>query len=151
MDQTNWRELNEELRYEIKGRVLECNGPVIRASLPGAAIGDRVQIGSTRSAKLGIVTGYNKEQTSIVSIDGNDGIRTGAKVQLLPGRLSLNIPENSLGLALSPSGEILDGSTLSPKSLLKLEYRKVSLHSRSAKTIKFNSGVNIVDSLLRAA
>ena len=66
MSINSWEKLSEKLRFQISGQVIECNGPALRVSLPGAAIGDQVLIGIGATSKFGIVTGYNEYLTSIV-------------------------------------------------------------------------------------
>jgi len=151
MSRTSWKELSEENRFEISGRVIESNGPVLKVSLPGAAIGSRVQIGLLSTEKLGLVTGYNEHATSVVCYDGNQGLRPGAKVRLLPGKHSIDIPLNSLGLALSATGEILDGPISKETLNIPLEDQKIPLKSRSEEVTRFNSGVSAIDLLLPVA
>lgn len=144
-------QLVEQLRFEISGQVAECSESAIRAYLPGAAIGDQVGFGPSRRGKMGIITSYNSELASAVCIDGNDGIRTGEKVYLVPSKLQISIPENPLGLAISATGEILDGEQ-SPRNLkINLSNAQVNIGSRSSKIERFDSGINAVDSLLPVA
>lgn len=146
------KNLEELSRFEISGQVLECCGTTIRAYLPGAAIGDQVRFGPTRiGGKIGIVTGYDSQFTSIVCIEGNAGIRTGEKVHLVPGEIQIRIPADPLGMAISASGAILDGRSTLRTSEIKISNGLVELRSRSSKIERFDTGINVIESLFPIA
>jgi type III secretion protein N (ATPase) len=104
--------------YRVRGRVTELTGLVIKASVPGARVGELVLIqGHGRAAVKAEVVGFQGDEVMLMPLGELYGI--GPDSEVLPtGRpLSIKCGEALLGRVLNGIGEPMDGKPL-PEGLI---------------------------------
>ncbi len=95
---------------QVRGRVLEVTGLVVRASVPDAVVGELVQIrlrdGSVMPAE---VVGFDGEMAVLMPLGGVAGIGPSAEVESTGEPLSVQCGDDLLGRVLDGLGRPIDG------------------------------------------
>jgi ATP synthase in type III secretion protein N len=102
--------LDDVSPVKVRGRVTELTGLVLRASFPGARIGDHVKILRRGMGPLGAeVVGFSKEQALLMPLGDTDGVGPDSLVEGDGGALTLRCGPALLGRVLDGLGHPMDG------------------------------------------
>ncbi|MCA9668851.1 MAG: FliI/YscN family ATPase [Myxococcales bacterium] len=98
----------------VRGRVTALTGLVLRATMPGVRVGDRVEIarGSGLSALGAEVVGFSGEQVVLMPLGETAGVGPDSLVEASGGPLEVGVGEQLLGRVLDGLGEPIDGRPL---------------------------------------
>ena len=89
----------------VHGQLKAVNGPLLRASLPGARMGTRARVGNVRCEVVGI----EGSDCHLLPLDSVDGLTIGAPVSLEYGRLRVPVGPALIGRIVDPMGQPMDG------------------------------------------
>ncbi len=160
----NLSRINEEIKsvtpVTIKGRLLEISGPVLRATVTGAAIGDLVSIKTRRESKkedgstrlLAQVVGFSRHVVVLSPLSPPRDIVPGAEVELLREPLQVFLGPHLLGTVINALGEELYREETTPPPLPS--YRASIFNSAPSPLIRkpidqvFVTGVRAIDTFL---
>lgn len=144
--------LDDADSVEVRGRVQEVTGLVVRASVPDAAIGDLVRIERTRGGRLPAeVVGFEGEDVVLMPLGSVDGIGPGAQVQATGEPLTIQCGEALLGRVLDGLGRPLDdgppieGSEFEPWAIMREPPHPLK---RQRITEPLSMGIRVIDGLL---
>lgn len=98
-------------RLEAEGRVRSAVGTLVRATLPGAAVGEQAEITTVNGTLRAEIVGFEDATVLLVPLGPLDGVRPGAQVRLLATRPQLMACRALLGRVLDALGRPLDGGT----------------------------------------
>lgn len=102
--------LDEVSAIQIRGRVKEVTGLVIKATVPDAAIGDVVRIRRRgQDVQLAEVVGFKDELAILMPLGDVDGIGPQAEVEGTGKPFSIRCGEGLLGRVLDGLGQPIDG------------------------------------------
>lgn len=94
----------------VEGRVRAVRGLSVRASIPGARVGDRAQIVRRDAPPLACeVIAFDDEVVTLLAFDACVGVGPGDLVRPLPGGATVRCGDGLLGRVLDGQGEPLDG------------------------------------------
>ena len=94
----------------VRGRVQEVTGLVVRASVPGAAVGDLVHMERERGGRLPAeVVGFEGEEVVLMPLGRVEGISPGAEVEPTGEPLAIRCGEGLLGRVVDGLGRPIDG------------------------------------------
>ena len=97
-------------QVEVRGRVSEVTGLVVRASVPEAAVGDLVHVERDRGDRLPAeVVGFQGEDVVLMPLGALEGISPGAQVSATGKPLTISCGESLLGRVLDGLGRPIDG------------------------------------------
>jgi len=137
---------------EVRGRVQEVTGLIVRASVPDAAVGDLVRVDRTRGGRLPAeVVGFEGEDVVLMPLGSVEGIGPGAQVQATGDPLTIQCGEGLLGRVLDGLGRPIDGGS----SLEGPEYEKWPIMREPPHPLKrqritepLSMGIRVIDGLL---
>lgn len=155
---------------QIAGKVLSVSGPVVRAALAGAAIGDFARIQSrqpqshlagptdaTRSGLICQVVGFSDSAALLCPLGSTRGIVSGSRVTLERNSLEIVLGKHLCGTVLDSMGRIIGRrqvklSSEMPHSMPKVRSSFFSSApaalSRLPITDQFVTGVRAIDALV---
>ncbi|MBK6848283.1 MAG: FliI/YscN family ATPase [Proteobacteria bacterium] len=135
----------------VSGRITELVGLTLRASLPGARVGDYVTIARGGAAGLGAeVVGFSGEQVLLMPLGEVQGLGASSRVINSGQRLSLRCGPALLGQVLDALGQPWDGRARLPRDLQPwaLDRPPPDPLTRPAITRPLALGVRAIDGLL---
>lgn len=144
--------LEEAETVEVRGRVREVTGLVVRATVPEAAVGDLVRVERERGAELPAeVVGFEGEDAVLMPLGGVEGIGPGAQVEATGEPLSIQCGEPLLGRVLDGLGRPLDdGPPLEGSEFERWAIMREPPHplERDRITEPLGLGIRVIDGLL---
>lgn len=93
----------------VRGRVREVTGLIVRASVPGASVGELVKIHCKHEVKLAEVVGFRGELAVLMPLGDVDGIGPDAEVESTGQPLEILCGQGLLGRVLDGLGQPIDG------------------------------------------
>ena len=103
-------QLEEVDQVEVRGRVREVTGLVVRASVPQAAVGDLVRIERERGSRLPAeVVGFEDEDVVLMPLGDVGGTSPGAQVEPTGKPLTISCGRGLLGRVVDGLGRPIDG------------------------------------------
>ncbi len=156
------REIRTTTPVLTTGSITEVRGPSIKATIPGASVGDLVSIAMSRRTTtetptmLAQVAGFSEQQTVLSPFGSTDGITPGARVTLLNEPASMSLGPRLLGSVLDGLGQtILPNTGNATANMTHLPYERGSLDNNcpSALTRKpvdsvFSTGIRAIDAFI---
>ena len=135
-----------------RGRVREVTGLVVRASVPGIAVGDLVRIHCRGGqVKLAEVVGFSDELAVLMPLGDVAGIGPDAEVEPTGQPLSIQCGEGLLGRVLDGVGRPIDGGPDCAAGLSRPGRscaRRPTRSSASASPSPLSMGIRAIDGLL---
>lgn len=128
--------------FEIEGHITECRGGVVRATLPGARIGDLVLVDQTKLAKVG---GVLEGAVLLTLLDNPEGLSIGSKVSSTNSQLFCPWSPELLGQCLNAFGSPLTERRFIPTSRIPLKLAERPLISRATLRTPLLTGVPALD------
>ncbi len=99
-----------EATVEVRGRVREVTGMIVRAVVPDAAVGDLVEVDTAdRGRTLAEVVGFRDELAVLMPLGSVDGIGPSAEVRTTGEPFSIRVGDGLLGRVLNGLGQPIDG------------------------------------------
>lgn len=139
--------------YNIKGKVTELTGLVVRAVVPGVKIGELVFIEPLHSKKAikAEVVGFKDNEVLLMPLGDLEGIGLGNDVIPTGHSLTVRVGEELLGRILDGLGEPLDEETKGPLKC-EIEYpvhqAPPKALTRKRVTEPISLGIKAIDSML---
>ena len=131
------------------GSVDEVTGLVIRASVPGAALGEIVRIDRRDRAPLAAeVVGFRGEQAVVLPLGDVAGVAPASGVSRTGAPLAIRCGEDLLGRVLDGIGAPRDGGPPLTGELWAVDRAAPPALSRPAVTLPQPTGVRVVDAML---
>ncbi|MDP9016859.1 MAG: hypothetical protein M3N19_00875 [Candidatus Eremiobacteraeota bacterium] len=130
------------------GSVVDAHAGLVRAALPGAAVGDGVRIAAGEAMIRGIVHGVTSGTAVILPHGSIDGIVCGDSVTTTPAALSLPLGMCGLGRAFDASGTPLDGLPPVRGKATRIDARAPTPAQRLAIDEPLWTGIKAIDGLL---
>ena len=93
----------------LTGRVRSVSGLVITASVPGARVGDMVEVTAPKGALLAQVVGINQGAVTLLPLGETTGIGPNSEVTTTNRRLSIQMGDHLMGRVLDGLGRPIDG------------------------------------------
>ena len=132
----------------IIGSVTDANAGLVRAHLPGAAIGEGVAIHAGQRVIRGIVRGVAHDVATIAPSGAIDGVVAGDVTTTLPAALTLPLGMSALGRAFDSCGAPLDGGGAIVGIERNIQPDPPSAAQRLAIASPLWTGVRAIDALL---
>lgn len=145
--------LSEVSTYNIKGKVTELTGLVVRAVVPGVRIGELcfIEPYHTKQAIKAEVVGFKDQEVLLMPLGDLEGIGLGNNVIPTGHSLTVRVGNNLLGRILDGMGEPLDEETKGPLHC-DVEYpvhaSPPDALSRQRVTAPISLGIKSIDSML---
>ncbi len=136
---------------EVRGRVTELTGLLIRAAVPGARIGELCLIHSPHRAKVlrAEVVGFRGSEVLLMPLGEVSDVAMGAEVVPTGSSLTIRVGENLLGRVLDGLGEPLDGLGAIEDGVEKtVSARPPYPMKRKRVTSQLKTGIRALDGLL---
>ncbi len=136
---------------EVRGRVTELVGLLIRAAVPGARIGELCLIHSPHRAKVlrAEVVGFRGSEVLLMPLGDVSDVAMGAEVVPTGTSLTIRVGENLLGRVLDGLGEPIDGKDSIEDGVEKIvAARPPDPMKRQRVTKQLKTGVRALDGLL---
>lgn len=136
---------------EVRGRVTELTGLLIRAAVPGARIGELCLIHSPHRAKVlrAEVVGFRGSEVLLMPLGEVSDVAMGAEVVPTGSSLTIRVGEDLLGRVLDGLGEPLDGLGPIEDGVEKaVSARPPDPMKRKRVTQQLKTGVRALDGLL---
>ncbi len=136
---------------EVRGRVTELIGLLIRAAVPGARVGELCLIHSPHRAKTlrAEVVGFRGSEVLLMPLGDVSDVAMGAEVVPTGTSLTIRVGDNLLGRVLDGLGEPLDGKGAIEDSLEKtVAARPPDPMKRQRVTKQLKTGIRSLDGLL---
>ena len=130
------------------GSVIDAHAGLVRANLPGVAIGDGVHIHAGEAMIRGFVQSLSNGAAMITPRGAIEGIVAGDMVSSTPAALTLPLGMAALGRAFDSSGRPLDARGPIDGLQTRLESRAPGADERAAVCSPLWTGVRVVDGLL---
>jgi type III secretion protein N (ATPase) len=145
-------QLDDAEQVEVRGRVNEVTGLVVRASVPEVAVGDLVHIQRKRGDRLPAeVVGFADEDVVLMPLGSLDGIGPGAQVEATGEPLTIQCGEPLLGRVLDGLGRAIDeGPPLVGPGFEDWKIMRQPPHPlrRDRITEPLQTGIRVIDGLL---
>ncbi|MFO0627389.1 MAG: hypothetical protein U0325_17395 [Polyangiales bacterium] len=141
-------------RLPVEGRVRAVRGLTVRASFPGARVGDRAEILRRDAPALACeVIAFDDAEITLLAFDACVGVGPGDPVRPLPGEATVPCGEALLGRVLDGQGAPLDGRgpLRGPTVLRPVRADAPSPLSRAPVREVMATGVRVLDGLLPLA
>ncbi len=136
----------------VTGRVTEICGLVVRAELPGAELGEVVQIARPGSPPLlAEAVGFRQHDVVLMPLGGLAGIAADSAVLATGAPLSIRCGDDLLGRVLDGLGQPLDGGPPIEGETWEVDRAAPSPYSRPTHAAPFATGVRAIDGLLSLA
>ncbi|MEO8702819.1 MAG: FliI/YscN family ATPase [Kofleriaceae bacterium] len=134
------------------GTVEEITGLVVRASVPGVALGELVRIERRDGQLLGAeVVGFRGEQAVLLPLGELAGIAPASPVWRTGAPLAIRCGDDLLGRVLDGIGDPVDGGAELAGEVWAVDRAAPAALSRPALTAPQPTGVRAIDSLLTLA
>jgi type III secretion system H+-transporting two-sector ATPase len=136
---------------EVRGRVTELIGLLIRAAVPGARVGELCLIYSPHRAKVlrAEVVGFRGSEVILMPLGDVSDVAMGAEVVPTGTSLTIRVGEGLLGRVLDGLGEPLDGKGVIEDAVDKtVSARPPDPMKRQRVTKQLKTGVRALDGLL---
>jgi len=136
---------------EVRGRVTELTGLLIRAAVPGARIGELCLIYSPHRAKVlrAEVVGFRGSEVLLMPLGEVSDVAMGAEVVPTGSSLTIRVGEDLLGRVLDGLGEPIDGLGAIEDGVEKtVSARPPDPMKRKRVTQQLKTGVRALDGLL---
>ena len=91
------------------GRVQSAVGTLIRASLPGAAVGELAEVRTGRGPLRAEVVGFEGGEVLLMPLGPMTGVAPGARVNLIARRRQIRVGRGLRGRIVDPAGAPIDG------------------------------------------
>lgn len=130
------------------GAVVEARAGLIRARLPGAAVGEVVNVRSARESIRGVVCAVQRGSVTIVAHSAIEGVVCGDIIWSDPAALHLPLGMRLLGRAFDSSGVALDNEGMLSGRLTSIVREPLSPALRAPVTAPLWTGVRLIDGLL---
>lgn len=128
--------------YTNVGRVIECRGPVIRAVLPGAEIGEAAAIVTSHGKLLAVVSAFSDESVALSPLGSTNGIRVHDRVELIGENLEICFDDSQLDQVLEA---VPVPSSISGGTRISLDLSAIPLSSRAPLREQFLTGIRSID------
>ncbi len=136
---------------EVRGRVTELIGLLIRAAVPGARVGELCLIHSPHRAKVlrAEVVGFRGSEVILMPLGDVSDVAMGAEVVPTGTSLTIRVGEDLLGRVLDGLGEPLDGKGAIEDAVEKtVAARPPDPMKRQRVTKQLKTGIRALDGLL---
>ena len=136
---------------EVRGRVTELIGLLIRAAVPGARVGELCLIHSPHRAKVlrAEVVGFRGSEVLLMPLGDVSDVAMGAEVVPTGTSLTIRVGEGLLGRVLDGLGEPIDGKGAIDDAVDKIvSARPPDPMKRQRVTKQLKTGVRAMDGLL---
>lgn len=136
---------------EVRGRVTELIGLLIRAAVPGARVGELCLIHSPHRAKVlrAEVVGFRGSEVILMPLGDVSDVAMGAEVVPTGTSLTIRVGEDLLGRVIDGLGEPLDGKGAVEDAVEKaVAARPPDPMKRQRVTKQLKTGVRALDGLL---
>jgi type III secretion protein N (ATPase) len=136
---------------EVRGRVTELIGLLIRAAVPGARVGELCLIHSPHRAKVlrAEVVGFRGSEVILMPLGDVSDVAMGAEVVPTGTSLTIRVGEDLLGRVLDGLGEPLDGKGVIEDAVEKtVAARPPDPMKRQRVTKQLKTGIRAFDALL---
>ncbi len=136
---------------EVRGRVTELTGLLIRAAVPGARIGELCLIHSPHRAKVlrAEVVGFRGSEVLLMPLGEVSDVAMGAEVVPTGSSLTIRVGEDLLGRVLDGLGEPIDGLEQIEDGVEKsVSARPPDPMKRTRVTNQLKTGIRALDGLL---
>ncbi len=136
---------------EVRGRVTELTGLLIRAAVPGARIGELCLIHSPHRAKVlrAEVVGFRGSEVLLMPLGEVSDVAMGAEVVPTGSSLTIRVGDSLLGRVLDGLGEPLDGLGAIEDGVEKsVSARPPDPMKRTRVTNQLKTGIRALDGLL---
>lgn len=136
---------------EVRGRVTELIGLLIRAAVPGARVGELCLIHSPHRAKVlrAEVVGFRGSEVILMPLGDVSDVAMGAEVVPTGTSLTIRVGEDLLGRVLDGLGEPLDGKGTIEDAVEKIvAARPPDPMKRQRVTKQLKTGIRALDGLL---
>lgn len=136
---------------EVRGRVTELVGLLIRASVPGARVGELCLIHSPHRAKVlrAEVVGFRGSEVILMPLGDVSDVAMGAEVIPTGTSLTIKVGEDLIGRVLDGLGEPLDGKGIIEDAVDKVvSARPPDPMKRQRVTKQLKTGIKAFDALL---
>ncbi|MBC5816675.1 MAG: hypothetical protein GIW97_09050 [Candidatus Eremiobacteraeota bacterium] len=130
------------------GCVLDAHAGLIRAALPGAAVGNGVHIRAGEAMIRGVVQAVANGASTITPHGAIDGIVAGDLVITTPAALTLPLGMAALGRCLDSCGNALDGKGSPHGRATRIDIHAPLPSERSEVCAPLWTGVKVIDGLL---
>ncbi|MDQ6931058.1 MAG: ATP-binding cassette domain-containing protein, partial [Candidatus Eremiobacteraeota bacterium] len=130
------------------GSVTDANAGLVRALLPGAAIGDGAAIYAGQTIIRGVVRAVASDTATIAPSGAIDGIVAGDLATTLPAALRLPVGMAALGRAFDACGAAMDGGDRVGGMYRAIDAAPPSAAERSPVNAPLWTGVKAIDALL---
>jgi flagellum-specific ATP synthase len=131
----------------IMGRLVRVTGLILEASVPGARVGDFVEVGAGAQAVRAAVVGFRDHVALAVPYGGVDGLAPGARVVRI-GAAGIPVSAALVGRVVDPFGVPLDGGPEIVGEEVSVEAPAPPALSRAAIARPVETGVRAIDALL---
>ena len=145
--------LSEVSTYNLKGKVTELTGLVVRAVVPGVRIGELcfIEPYHAKQAIRAEVVGFRDQEVLLMPLGDLEGIGLGNNVIPTGHSLTVRVGDNLLGRVLDGMGEPLDEATKGPLHC-DMEYpvhaSPPEALTRQRVTAPISLGIKSIDSIL---
>ncbi|MCD9185726.1 MAG: type III secretion system ATPase SctN [Pyrinomonadaceae bacterium] len=136
---------------EVRGRVTELTGLLIRAAVPGARVGELCLIHSPHRAKVlrAEVVGFRGSEVVLMPLGDVSDVAMGAEVVPTGSSLTIRVGEDLLGRVVDGLGEPLDGKGLIEDAVEKIvSARPPDPMKRQRVTKQLKTGIRAMDGIL---
>jgi type III secretion protein N (ATPase) len=130
------------------GRVIDAHAGLIRAALPGAAVGAGVQIRAGQAMIRGVVQAVANGASTIAPLGAIDGIVSGDLVVTTPAALTLPLGMAALGRAIDSAGNPIDGKSAMCGRATRIDVQAPLASERTAIRAPLWTGVKVIDAFL---
>jgi len=142
------RRVDASTPVHSEGRVRGAVGTVVRADLPGAAIGELTRIRTARGEIEARVVGFDGAEVLLVPLGALDGIHSGSRVERVGRERELEIGPALRGCVLDAHGQILDGDGAGARRRWAVHRDPTAPLSRRPVNEIVTTGLRVVDGLL---
>jgi len=143
------RLIRELARPEVVGRVTRVTGLLVEARVPGASIGDVVEIERSGGNAMGEVVGFKESVALIIPYHQMRHVAPGARVRSQGHGTRLGVSDALLGRIVDPFAKPLDeGEMASPDHFLRLDAEAPAPGLRVPIRERMDTGIKLIDSLL---
>jgi type III secretion system H+-transporting two-sector ATPase len=136
---------------EVRGRVTELVGLLIRASVPGARVGELCLIHSPHRAKAlrAEVVGFRGSEVILMPLGDVSDVAMGAEVVPTGTSLMIKVGEDLMGRVLDGLGEPLDGKGVLENAVEKIVSARPPDPMKRQRVIKqLKTGIKALDAIL---
>ncbi len=131
------------------GRVGRVTGLLVEASLPGARIGDLIEIDRDGGGVLGEIVGFRDKVALCIPFGGTRGVAPGARVHSRGDAARIGVSQAMMGRVVDPFGHPLDGGEpVVPEAWVRVEDSAPDVRRRTRIKDRFETGVRAIDGLL---